>query len=455
MPSTTAGAGTGSNFLQVNATTSRTAARPALATEIYHTFGNGAGMTWFPSRDDQAVSFNDGNIADNESLTLWVRAPQPTEPLGSAANPFTSLTDASAVTTPGRYFFDLGGPIFDTYVDAQGWVRLALEVRDAVAAELPTSNSPPTNSNGMLSAAALASLTEMTEVRISSSVPDFLDARTANSGVIGKVLANQPIKSDIRDNDINTQWTGIGSSEVNKLAGEGQFNDIYSTLSQEIFHNYYGPNGGEGLHWIPGRGDMSLKYQEDIATGESFMLWARAQPASLPLLLQHFGANEKHDGVEISWHVYAANGGDHIDIQHSRDGLAWSRIDRQYLGVNGTRNRRQFFHPGPGAGIHYYRLCQTDYDGTLDFSFVVSVTLDRTRELSPPPYPNPATDRITLTGPDDGTFPTIIDAQGRNIVLPLPVISHTGQLLTLDVSGLSSGLYYVRRGMQTQRFIKR
>ena len=335
--------GTGSNFLQVNATVARTAPRPTLATEVYHTFGNGAGMTWFPGRDDQALSFNDGNIADNESLTLWVRAPEPVQPLGSAANPFTSLNDAAAVTTPGRYFFDLGGPVFDTYVDAQGWVRLALDIRDAVAAELPTSNSLPANNNGILTPAALASLTEMTEVRISSSVPNYLDARTANSGVIGKVLANQPIKSDVRDNDINTQWTGTGSSEINKLAGEGQFNDIYTTLSQEIFHNYYGPNGGEGLHWIPSRGDMSLKYQVDIAQGESFALWGRGAPTCAIVINSVDITDESCPGAEDgSLDIDATCADCTNDLEYSIDGAG-------YL-VNNTRSRLP-----PGNYIVYAR----------------------------------------------------------------------------------------------------
>ncbi len=265
--------GTGAGFLQVDATVERTT-RPALATEVYHTFGNGAGTTWSPGRDDQAVSFDDGNIADTASLTLWVRAPH-SNPRGSQVNPFTALSEAALVTTAGRYYFNLDGQPFDTYVDAQGWVRLALDFRNA-SGVLPASNSPAAASEGILSAAALASLTEMTEVRISSSVPNYLDARTANAGVVGKILANQPIKSDVRDNDINTDWTGTGSGEVNKLAGEGQINDVYTSLDEEIFHNFFGPNGGEGLHWIPSRGDMALKYQVDIAQGESFMLWGRA-----------------------------------------------------------------------------------------------------------------------------------------------------------------------------------
>ena len=268
--------GTGAGFLQEDATVERST-RPALATEVYHTFGNGAGMTWSPQRDDQAVSFDDGNIADTESLTLWVRAPH-SNPRGSQANPFTALSEAALVTTAGRYYFNLDGQPFDTYVDAQGWVRLALDFRSSASGALPASNSPPGSGEGILSADALASLTEMTEARISSSVPDYLDARTSNTGVIGKILANQPIKSDVRDNDINSEWTGTGSTEVNKPAGEGQLNDTYTVLNEEIFHNYFGPNGGEGLHWIPSRGDMALKYQVDIAQGESFMLWGRAAP---------------------------------------------------------------------------------------------------------------------------------------------------------------------------------
>ena len=444
--------GTGEEFLQVDATFDR-GARPDLATEVYHTFGDGRGMTWFPGRDDQAFRFEDGNIADGESLTLWVRAPDPNPP-GSAANPFTSLFDAAAVTSPGRYFFVLNGQTFDTYVDEQGWVRLALDYRNASGA-LPQSKSPPEASEGILDAAALASLTEMTEVRISSSVPNFLDARTSNTGVFNKVLANQPIKSDHRDNAINTEWTGTGSDEVNKLAGPGQINDIYTSLNEEIYHNFFGPNQGEGLHWIPSRGDMSLKFEEDIAAGESFMLWARARPAGLPLLLHRFTAAQDRADVAVFWEVYAANGGEFIDIEYSQDAVGWVRLDRTPLGPGGGQQLHSFRHQSPPAGsIHYYRLRQRDYDGTDHYSSVVSVDFASVRAGPLAPYPNPATDRITLSVGSATEDPVILNTAGHRVGAQARVLSRTATTVTLDVSQLGRGMYYVQWQNGTRRFVK-
>src|SRR6185312_10410292 len=49
-------------------------------------------------------------------------------PCGTASNPFTSLEQARAnVTSAGIYYFNLGGNTFSTYVDANGYVLVAID----------------------------------------------------------------------------------------------------------------------------------------------------------------------------------------------------------------------------------------------------------------------------------------------------------------------------------------
>ena len=122
-------------YLQNDAQTAR--ARLPLAQEIWHPINSPLGLHWYPQRGDQALDFGN-EIAATEKMTLWVRGPEPLP--GTENNPFTSLFQAATVTSPGIYYFDLGGETFNTYVDDQGYVQIALEYGE----DAPPLGAPPT-----------------------------------------------------------------------------------------------------------------------------------------------------------------------------------------------------------------------------------------------------------------------------------------------------------------------
>jgi hypothetical protein len=69
-------------------------------------------------------------------------------------------------------------------------------------------------------------------------------------------------------------------------------------------------------------------------------------------------------------------------------------------------------------------------------------------------YPNPATDRITLTSTGEhgisGSAFTVYTADGK--VLSTGII--TGDVFNINVSTLRRGLYFLRVGDQVVRFVK-
>ncbi|MGB3545407.1 MAG: T9SS type A sorting domain-containing protein, partial [Saprospiraceae bacterium] len=86
---------------------------------------------------------------------------------------------------------------------------------------------------------------------------------------------------------------------------------------------------------------------------------------------------------------------------------------------------------------YFYRIRQTDLDGTADFSPVVSAKLRSDNEQAWTAYPNPVTDLVTLTGPA-GREPvrvSVRDINGR--VMPLRADANR----TYDLRGLAAGIY--------------
>ena len=92
-----------------------------------------------------------------------------------------------------------------------------------------------------------------------------------------------------------------------------------------------------------------------------------------------------------------------------------------------------FVHPSPGAGYHYYRLQQVDFNGQSSNSAIEFVRFDATD--APEIYPNPVMDQLFVTA---GYDMQLMDAGGRM------VFSTFTNGNPIDVSALPAGLYTLR-----------
>jgi hypothetical protein len=99
-------------------------------------------------------------------------------------------------------------------------------------------------------------------------------------------------------------------------------------------------------------------------------------PISLPLELLDFMAayEEKSNSNKVSWKTASERYNDHFTLERSSDGENWSVIDQQPgaemsdVPLDYSFEDFQFI---PGA-INYYRLSQTDEDGTVETFPVIS-----------------------------------------------------------------------------------
>ena len=111
--------------------------------------------------------------------------------------------------------------------------------------------------------------------------------------------------------------------------------------------------------------------------------------------------------------------------------------------MEGAGNSQQvlgysFLDPSPYAGLSYYRLRQTDFDGTETWSQVVAVVFDPIGSSQLAVYPNPARDQLMLAGlPDNTTRIVLFDATGRL------VRTWSNTTLLDDLGDLERGVYTV------------
>ncbi len=188
---------------------------------------------------------------------------------GGSGDPFTSLDQAAAAKTAGTYYFNLGGTSFNTHVDANGYVMIAIDFGNG-SGNLPQGTSLTTSSRGIFNTTVLAALTGIQEVRISSGSAT-MDVVTTNATIIARIQSNSTLSKGVADNAINDYWTGTNSAALTVNAG--CTTPAGTTLNANIFH----PCGATaGMHWIPVNGTQRLTSASgEVADAEYFQLWVK------------------------------------------------------------------------------------------------------------------------------------------------------------------------------------
>ena len=182
--------------------------------------------------------------------------------------------------------------------------------------------------------------------------------------------------------------------------------------------------------------------------------------AILPVEMSYFRAAAQADEVNLTWETSMELNNDYFLVEHSTNGNEFEIIGE--VAGSGTTNRSVeygFTHENAPIGSNYYRLVQTDYDGTESVSNTVSVIVRKATGAAAL-LPTLTTDQATLSfvTPLPHTLRVdLIDLNGRSVQQRIAAEGDTET--SFDLSALSSGLYLVRYQlngkMQTLRLIRK
>ena len=170
--------------------------------------------------------------------------------------------------------------------------------------------------------------------------------------------------------------------------------------------------------------------------------------APLPIDLLSFDAIFSGEQVDLSWATAFEYNNDYFTIERSIDGVDFELLTH----VAGTGNNGQTLYytatdRDPYYGVSYYRLKQTDYDGTSETFPMVAVQYQPENEIKIEVYPNPAQREfsVDITGQEGEEL--------RVVVLDMMGQQHFEQSVTLQYDGytivfgssqkLASGVYMV------------
>ncbi len=198
-----------------------------------------------------------------------------------------------------------------------------------------------------------------------------------------------------------------------------------------------------------------------ITFGSAFNLNA------LPIELLSFEAEELQTTVKLTWETASELNNDYFTLFRSKDGVNFDEITT-IIGAGDSKGKLgySFIDERPYSGISYYKLMQTDFDGTtVDVGVVLVRMSNNSQTLQLTSYPNPFHNEainLSLSGLNEEESVTvrIVDAFGKQMVIANSTADGSGYLdITVEESTRwNSGVYVIQviteKGAIQSRVIK-
>lgn len=160
----------------------------------------------------------------------------------------------------------------------------------------------------------------------------------------------------------------------------------------------------------------------------------------LPIELIEFRGEILNGISHLYWTTNSELNNDYFTVEHSIDGINFTKVVKQKgAGNSSTQINYQGQHLQPQIGLNYYKLRQTDYNGTYSHSEVITLKFDDDQTLI---YPNPALQEVTIKKKSINNYSiNILDLQGKRV--PFTISSNSDNTMTLVLTELSAGIYFV------------
>lgn len=164
--------------------------------------------------------------------------------------------------------------------------------------------------------------------------------------------------------------------------------------------------------------------------------------------------------VRVSWQTSAEKDNSHFTVERSADGLHFEFMKKIEGNNTRTMNQYAWIDPLPLPGLSYYRLTQTDFDGTLNNLGVKAVRMELRSDIRV--FPNPAgNENLTVLLDLEHVFNgnlEIMDANGQILDSRILELESGRNKLEQPVGNLVPGVYWLRfqtdDAVQTVKFFK-
>ncbi len=303
------------------------------------------------------------------------------------------------VTVSTDSLHDLGITTATTNIDAQfyGFVQRSVEIT-------PTNNLPAT-------------------VRLYFTQAEFNAYNTA----VGTGHVKLPVNSSdpAVNNIVIYQYHGLPSAGTTGPGGRYDASNVSVIASASITKTWNAASGYWEISFpVNGFSGHFLKAQNIVP---------------LTISIGDIAAANKGAINEVHWQTLNEINGDYFELERSADAKNFAKIAR--ISMNGTPAAYIYMDNEALTGMNYYRLKMYERNGQFVMSKTVSASVMQ-GAFAMEVFPNPARTNIRVTLHDAVANGKIMltDITGNTI----RTMNATGNVLTLDLSELASGIYFVR-----------
>jgi len=169
-----------------------------------------------------------------------------------------------------------------------------------------------------------------------------------------------------------------------------------------------------------------------------------ACPLILPVEYSAMEAKAEGQDIVISWTTSVEINSSEFEVYHSTDLIEYNSVSKVEAARNSnTEIDYEVRHRAPQPGLHYYRVVQTDQDGTEHAGQILSVRHypDTNNVLSLHPNPSTESTNVVFDYPLNKSFTImLIDIYGQ-VMVNKTMPAETSRMINLDTSVLPSGTY--------------
>lgn len=170
----------------------------------------------------------------------------------------------------------------------------------------------------------------------------------------------------------------------------------------------------------------------------------------LPVELSRFNGTNCNSIICLSWETVSERNNDHFEVQRSADGTSFTGIlqtdSKAPGGTSSNKIKYEANDVSPLSGINYYRLKQTDKDGSYSYSQMIALQSNLPKEMEFVVFPNTNSGEFTaqVKGLRDPGNVTILlrDASGIIMYKTRQYIDNTGGEIKVNPEWkLPNGVY--------------
>lgn len=171
----------------------------------------------------------------------------------------------------------------------------------------------------------------------------------------------------------------------------------------------------------------------------SAVLSGSAATGTLPVTWLYFNATQKSDRVALAWGTSAEMNSAYFIVERSINGVDFKEAGRVEARNNSVVDQHYSFNDVVTAEQKlYYRLKQTDKDGTYNYSKIVSV--QTTEKTTARIQPNPVQNSFRVQLPDNTQNAVLSIFNAAGVIVHKQTINNMQQV---NVQQLSAGVYYL------------